>query len=465
MNSLEFQKIITTHNLLKEGDTVIVGLSAGPDSVALLTLLCSTTLSLRPVAVYVDHGLRPQEVPYEISCVKELSFKFSLPSEIVKVDVKAHRKQHKTSLEESARLLRYAAFESCQIKYGATAIVVAHTADDQAEEILMRLFRGTGVKGLSGMQMKNNDIIRPLLSTSKQELLEYLHSTDLPYCIDSSNSDLSILRNRVRLELLPYLTTHINPSLRKTLCQTAELFSQEDDLVDNLVQHAISSCIREKKDPAPANPVIELQLEPFLENHIALQRRIIEHVLWRFRAKPSYRHINTLCKFASSGKAGGEIHLPLGLRIMKSKNSLVFQQPVGAVNFRGTYQQKPLQSLQIDPGTEYVIDSLNKRFRLEIQSSLPETLESGQLIVDAGKLNYPLVLRSHLSGEKFRPSGMQGRKKISRYLSDLKIPQYRRHNYPIVLSQDTVVAIVNLRVDQEFTVRDSTTLFGIITWE
>lgn len=304
LNSLEFQKIITTHNLLKEGDTVIIGLSAGPDSVALLSLLCSTTLSLRPVAVYVDHGLRPQEVPDEISCVKKLSHKFSLPSEIVKVDVKAHQKQHKTSLEESARLLRYAAFESCQIKYGAAAIVVAHTADDQAEEILMRLFRGTGVKGLSGMQMKNNHIIRPLLSTSKHELLEYLHSTHLPYCIDSSNSDLSILRNRVRLELLPYLTAHINPSLRKTLCQTAELISQEDDLVDTITQHAISSCIQEKIDTSPANPVIELQLEPFLENHIALQRRIIEHVIWKFGAQPSYLHINIICNFASRGKAG-----------------------------------------------------------------------------------------------------------------------------------------------------------------
>ena len=464
MNGAQFQHLISQHQLLSIGDTVIVGTSSGPDSVALLALLCSTTLALKPIAVYVDHGLRPQEIPQEISCVKQVCQRYSVDYEIVKVDVENHRKLHKNSLEETSRILRYEALEQCRSKYSASAIAVAHTADDQAEEVLLRLFRGSGLKGLSGMKMKNGYIIRPLITTAKKELLKYIDDADLPYCTDSSNNDLSILRNRLRLEIFPQLTVHFNTKLQTTLCQTAELLSKEDDLVDILAQRATQECIQEKEDAPFPPPVLELDLPSFFTHHIALQRRIVEHICWKFGSQPSYQNINTMCTFARTGKSGGELHLPLGLRMVKRSNFVYFFQPAGAVKFRGRYHVPTIPPLKIEKDREYHIKDLHKKIKLTAIDQPPQKLEEGQLVVDLEKLSFPLILRTAQPGEKFRPAGMKGRKKVSRLFSDCKIPRQLRSHYPLLLSQDRIAAVVGLRVAQEFSVSETTTSYGMIIW-
>lgn len=457
--------MLSNHNLISPGDTIIVGLSAGPDSVALLSLLCEPTLSLNPVAVYVDHGLRPQETPNEINCVEKLCQNFSIQYEIITVNVEEHRKLTKTSLEESSRFLRYQALEKCRIKYEGSAIAVAHNADDQAEEILLRLFRGSGVKGLSGMQIKNGYIIRPLLTTSKKELLKYLKSAALPYCIDSSNSDLTILRNRLRNEILPQLKKHFNPSLRSILCQTAELLSQEEEFVDSIAKRSLAECVDEKENGPQSSLTIDLDINHFLSYHIAIQRRIIENICWKFGSQPAYQQINTLCTFTREGKTGGELHLPFGLRIIKIDGFLHFYQPLGTVKFRGSYQHTSLTPLEIKADTEHYIESLQKKFMLNSFSSPPNTIKTGQLLIDLGKVSLPLIIRSPHPGEKFRPAGMQGRKKITRFLSDLKIPRHKRNQFPVLISDKQVIAVVGLRVDQDFAISDITETFGVISWD
>lgn len=468
MNSELFQHIIAIHELLNEGDTVIVGLSAGPDSVALLDLLCAPLLKIKPFAVYVDHGLRPLEIPGEIRCVNELCRMLSIPHEVVAVDVTQHQKHHKTSIEESCRLLRYEALERLRIAHSGKAIAVAHTADDQAEELLLRLFRGSGLKGLSGMQMKNGHIIRPLLNTTKQELLNYLDKKGLPYCIDSSNTDKRFLRNRLRLDILPQLTTHFNPSLRSTLCQTAELLHKEDEFLDYHTQQAVSLCVFKPDDSPLPRPLIDLDLSAFQTHHIALQRRIVEQICWRFDSRPSYQNIVSICHFAYEGAIGKELHLPMGLRIVKSHGKLSFYQPKGAIRYRGKYHSAQLPSMNIFKDTEYIIDSVQRKLCIKTYSEPPELsgpLKGAHLAVDMEKLNFPLILRSPYPGERFRPAGMKGSKKISRFLSDKKIPRHLRHQFPILLSQDQVVGVVGLRMDDKFSLRKSTSQYGVIIWE
>ena len=177
----QLQHILIENNLIEPRERVIVGVSSGPDSMALLCLLYECKLDLTIIPVYVDHGLRPNETPKEIELIRDIAESYHLQYQIIAVDTVRNKKKHGYSLEESARLLRYEALQRSCTEFNATSIAMAHTADDQAEEILLRLLRGSGLKGLSGMSMKNKNIIRPLLAVPKQHLLNYLSENNIKY--------------------------------------------------------------------------------------------------------------------------------------------------------------------------------------------------------------------------------------------------------------------------------------------
>jgi tRNA(Ile)-lysidine synthase len=465
VNSAQLKTILTENFLLEKNDTVVVGCSAGPDSTALLSLLCECNLQLTVIAVYIDHGLRSaEEIRGEKDRVRDIAEHFGIGHEIVNVDVRGHKRRHNTSLEESARILRYAALERCRLKYGASVIAVAHTADDQAEEILLRLFRGTGLKGLSGMAMKNATIIRPLLCISKNELLEYLESSEISYRIDSSNADRSFLRNRLRLDLLPRIREYFNPAIHTTLLQTAAILREDDDLLERLTLEELSGCTRFCAAENQNRPAAILDIGVFLGKHLAVRRRIMEKLCWKFEVGPHFHHIEELIHFAEHGGNGAELHLPQGLRIYKSTGRLTFEQPHGRKKFRGKADTRPLVFLEIAAPGEYIIERLEKKLTLELQGHRPQQLPEGDLLVDGDKAHFPLILRTAEQGERFTPLGMKGTKKISRFLADLKIPRRERFRYPVLASEEGIVAVVGLRIDDHCAVESATTQFLKVKW-
>nr|MDA3786811.1 tRNA lysidine(34) synthetase TilS [Deltaproteobacteria bacterium] len=224
--------MLTGHKLLCAHQRVVVGVSAGPDSMALLHLLASLghLLPLEITALYVDHGLRPGETEAEAELVKEEAARLAVGFALVRVDLQGEAAPKK-SLEHRARDVRYQAFDQVAAQTRADKIAVAHTADDQAEEIVIRLLRGAGRGGLAGMKlMRANRIIRPLLTTPKAELLAYLQDRGIPFLEDSSNRDLRFLRNQVRLEVLPFLERY-NPGVRETLRRNALILQDEEELL------------------------------------------------------------------------------------------------------------------------------------------------------------------------------------------------------------------------------------------
>lgn len=325
---------------MQSGDTVIVAVSGGPDSVALLHILCSTLPQLRFVAVYVDHGLRPDETGAEIELVQTLARQLQVGFELITVDVRAMSRQDKTSIEETARTLRYQALEDMRLQYQGTAIAVAHTADDQAEELLIRLIRGSGRKGLSGMQYKNGWIIRPLLHERKETLLHYLQTQQIPFCIDSSNLEHTYLRNRIRLDLLPYLQDHFNKSIKQTLLQTAQILQDEEDLLEEMADNGWQQVVRmvaiEPITPDSPRHTILIATKEFCRCHPALQRRILEKCCWQMEARPQFRQIALLLDLVHTGQTGAEIHLSQGLRAHKTRQGVVFSYPVGKCSYRGS---------------------------------------------------------------------------------------------------------------------------------
>lgn len=456
----QLQQILTENKLVEPQERIIVGVSSGPDSVALLCLLCECKLDLTVVPVYVDHGLRPDESPKEIELVRNLAANYHLQCQIVKVDTLRNQKKHGYSLEESARLLRYEALQRSCAEFNSTRIAIAHTADDQAEEILLRLLRGTGLKGLSGMVMKNNNIIRPLLTTSKKNLLKYLAENNIQYCTDSSNSNRSFLRNRIRLDLLPEIAEHINPSIRSTLLRTAEILREDDCFIDEFTEQKMSSCLQ--NDVQSDSKTLNLQI--FRKEHLAIQRRIIEKVLWQFSCRPSFRHIENIITLVHHGNSGAELHLPQGVRVYKSLQDLCFTQPHGNKPLRGSLFPVVFKALQVEIGKSYMVEELNRELHIEKLPALPLKLEEGTLLLDAKNLIWPLMLRSPKPEDRFSPQGMKGRKKINRFLSDQKIAKRDRHFHPILLSNGNIVAVMGLRVENAYAVNSDTKEYVLIRW-
>ncbi len=336
---LEFAiaRIIHHQHLIEPGTTIVVAVSGGPDSMALLHIFAALRqrLSCDPVAVYVDHGLRPDEIPDEISCVRKAAAALDLPWEIISVPTREFAAKENLSIEHAARNLRYQALRSCAKKYGATRIAVAHTADDQAEEVLLRLLRGSGRKGLAGMRLFSKDVIRPLLTTAKSRILEYLAGHKIAFCHDSSNDDLRFLRNRVRHVLLPLLEKEFDPGIRCSLLKTADSLSEDEDYLHGIVDAACGQLVKAGTDEK-GEPLYVLDRAGFVGLHSCLQRRLVERLLWLVGCPARYTSIMDIQAAALAGRNGSELHLSRGLRVGVTRKTLRLSYPRGKTAWRGS---------------------------------------------------------------------------------------------------------------------------------
>jgi tRNA(Ile)-lysidine synthase len=232
-----------------EGTTLVCALSGGADSVALLDALRALARAggFRVVAAHLDHGLRPDSAA-DVTFCTELCQRLDVPLETARADVRARARLRHEGIEAAAREERYAFLRSVRQRHAASAIAVAHTRDDQAETVLLRLLRGAGGLGLAAMRPIAGDLLRPLLAVSRAEVLAYLAERGLTWREDPSNTDRSLLRNRVRHDLLPYLESQFNPRLRARLATTARLLRDENDLLDALAEELLARVCRSEHD-------------------------------------------------------------------------------------------------------------------------------------------------------------------------------------------------------------------------
>ncbi len=466
------KKTIRNNNLLLMQDRVIVAISGGSDSVALLHLLNDLSLTLDLIAVYVDHGLRPTETPSEIAFIASLCKQLHIQFHTVHVATKTKQKESKCSLEEAARILRYQALEKMRVQYDAMAIAVAHTADDQVEETLIRLIRGTGRKGLSGMEMHNGKIIRPLLKENKNTLLDYLHTKGIPFCTDSTNQERVFLRNRVRLDLLPFLEKNFNHSIRQQILQTIDILSEEENLLETLSQKEFEKIVQfhsvnsSSSEPTAKKTIIDTT--SFRASHPALQRRILEKICWKMNSKPEFRQIQQLCHLILNGGTGAEAHLKEGLRCKKDGDKVIFSYPLGKKRYRGSAKKRQAKIYQEIPGTgSYTNEDLEMTLTIDMQQNsagASNNIEKQSLFLDATDITFPLLMRTPKPGERFSPLGMSGTKKVARFFSDAKVPVANRHNFPVLISSGKIIAIAGLRIDNHYRIQPECRQVLVIKW-
>jgi tRNA(Ile)-lysidine synthase len=256
------------------GQTVVAGLSGGADSVALTDALAAVgrDRGFRVVAAHLDHGLRPSATDDAVFC-RELCGRLGVPLRAGTADVAARAERDGGGIEEAAREERYAFLRRVAQEEGAVAIAVAHTRDDQAETLLLRLLRGAGRRGLAGMRERSGRLLRPLLSMSRADVLDHLRARGLAWREDPTNADPSFLRNRVRAELLPYLESRFNPSARETLARTAAVLADEDDLLAGLAAELWAQAARCEA------PAVWIEREALRRAPRPLARRVLRRAL------------------------------------------------------------------------------------------------------------------------------------------------------------------------------------------
>lgn len=439
---------------------LLVAVSGGSDSVALLHLMADLAdkLSIRLCAVYVNHGLRPDETGAEEELVAGMALRLGLGFRTGSIPVRAYSAAHGLSVEAAARRLRYRFLEEVAEELGAVAIVVAHTADDQAEEVLLRLIRGSGRTGLAGMMAVNyRRVLRPLLQVSKAQLLDYLHSRDIPFLEDSSNAQRDFLRNRVRLDLLPYLQKNFNPAIRQTLLRTADILGTEDEFLDKLTRDLYRKAVR----GGAGAESIEADTRVILAGHPALQRRVVEQIILALGGQPSFQHIDKLLAMAASSSNSGELHLAEGLRVIRRGNTLLFSYPAGRHRHRAGFaasQEEAFEKVIAGPGN-WSIDELGLTLRVEVVEKVPdrgEILNNSCDCLDMSGLAFPLTVRSARPGDRFHPLGSPGSRKVANFFSDRKVARENRCRVPVLLVNDRIIALLGLRIDHSCRLVEST---------
>ena len=460
--------LIRLHKLVNREDKVVVAVSGGADSLALLHILQAVDLQLHLLAVYIDHGLRPLETPHEQATIERCCHALGVPFISRIVDVHHLVALEKRSQEEAARILRYTALEQIRSKHRAEIIAVGHTADDQVEEFFLRLIRGSSTKGLSGMQVRRDRIIRPLLQENKGTLIDYLNSLAIGWCRDSSNLHRQFLRNRVRLDLLPMLVRDFNPAIGRTVLQTMEMLAEEDNFLEGQTSAAFVRCVQpyEQLLKGEKRPELAINTAIFDEYHPAIRRRLLEKCCWYMKIRPTFRLIHILLDFIKEGENGGEIHLEDGVRAEKRNPNLILRRPLEKGRIRGSRSAGEDIHLTIPgPGCYPVPEAERELILKKVALSSYRENDTTQLFLAYDKISFPLILRNSLPGELFHPCNGVGQKKISRFFNEKKIPAKDRRSWPVLVSGAAIVALPGLQIDHTYRITEETISLLAISWQ
>jgi len=442
---------IREHNLITPGDLVLVGVSGGPDSMALLHILSQLRpgLNFQLVVAHLNHGLRP-EAAAEEKFVLDYCQTVQIPFYSRRLDVQEIAASEKKSLEETGRDCRYQYFAELTAKLGATRIATAHHRDDNAETVLLNIIRGSGIKGLRGIRPVNRIIIRPLLCLTKNEIKSYLAENSIGYCIDLSNYSTDFLRNRIRHNLLPMLEQDYNPRIVEGLNQLADIAAAENDVMETeTARYWEQSAIKQETDE------IILDAQYILQLHPAFQRRVIMKTLYTIQGENSWdaTDIKLVTNLLNKPGSTRRLHLKQGLYVKKIYGHIVFTRKI----FRNTHF-----SYKVTVPGQVCIKETGKSYSFRLFKREDFNPQAGDLYLDYDKIQGELYLRSRQPGDVFCPRGMQGTKKIKDFFIDLKVPWVKRDQVPLLVAEQKIYAILGFRIAQEVAVDETTTRILLI---
>ena len=440
---------INKHNMIAPGDKIIIGVSGGPDSLCLLHVLkelrgeydCSL------YAVHLNHKFRGEAADRDAAFVGEICKEWGIPAFIEVFDVPAYVVETGFSSEEAGREIRYRLFDQVCEKVGGNKIAVAHNLNDHVETILMRFMRGSGIDGLKGIEAVRGSIIRPLLEIERFRIEEYCAENNLTPRLDKTNLEPIYQRNKVRLELIPYIEKNFNPNIKMALSRFSGLIKDENDFLETEAEGKLQA-IAEFFDDR-----VVMDVPKLTAFHTALQRRIIRQCIERLSNTLNgfdFKHFEGVLEIVGKG-TGAAIMLPHKIKAFRSYDKLVLAKDIVKADKKCYYKLKYDYDNSVD--TEKGCITIERRKAEEIGELRGQ---KDMIYIDPSKIKEELVLRCREPGDIFAPIGMKGTKKLKEYLIDEKVPREEREEIELIADGNEIVWIVGGRLSEKYKITNET---------
>lgn len=425
---------IKENRIFDKGDKVVVGVSGGADSLCLLTILngISDELNLTICAVHVNHHIRGVEADADQEYVEDYCKKLDIPCKVCHIDAKQLAIDNKCSEEEAGRNARYKAFYDEMERTNANKIAVAHNLNDNSETIMFNLFRGTGIKGMTGIPITRGEIVRPIMCLSRSEIVEYLGNKGITYRTDSTNLSEDYSRNKIRNRVLPYLAQNINSNVVNNITKTGNEFREIEDYLFNETKSKYNELAVETADKVFIRDCIS-------EVHPAISSRVVRMAIDKVEGKL---------------KDIGRIHIEMILDLLSKNTGAVVNIPYGIDAKReyqgiSVYKETCKAEVQNNPSLDMKMVDIS-----DIKENVPELLYTKW--IDCDKIKNELVLRKRLPGDYIVVDMKGSRKKLKDYFINEKIPRENRDDIMVVADGNHIVWIIGYRISSHYKITEET---------
>jgi len=436
-------RFIKENELYSPGEKVLVALSGGPDSVFLLHFFnkFKNKFKIEIGAVHINHRLRGNDSERDELFCKAICDELSVPFYILRKDIKSYSKKNKISLEVAGRKIRYEFFEKISSENKYDKIVTAHNADDNAETVLLNLIKGTGIKGIAGIPVKRNNIVRPILSLTKKEILDYLNENQFEYRVDESNLSNDFERNFLRNEVIPLIQKNINPAFSNSALNTS-LNLQRLNLGLAAIVSSLKSTVKVKFNRSVSIPIDFIKSE----NKFIISYTIKELIDENFSVKLESNDLKKIFMLVKK-QSGKSEELSENLIALKERNEIRIVKKSALKNSN---------KKKISTGSEIKIArktfSIFEVTRSDVKIGKSKNIE----YISADGLSSDFIVRTWTEGDKFFPIGMQGSKKISDYLNDIKVNSFEKKEQLVLENNGSIVWVIGKRLDDRFKLTSNT---------
>ena len=457
---------VARYNLIQPREHIVIGVSGGPDSTCLAAVLheCTAKWDLTLHLAHLNYGTRGGESESDEIFLRKLAMELSIGISIERATSDDLVNPVHGSFQARARTARYQFFERVAQQQGAHKIATGHTADDQAETVLMWALRGTGLKGLGGIPVQRSQrIIRPLIALTRTDVLAYLDAKHLAFQTDSSNENPVYLRNRVRHDLIPLLQTY-NPQMRRTLSHLAEIVSEDEKILSTMTQKVFQDILVASQD-AQQSPSCHLSRSRFLDLPRGLQRRCIRQAVTSIKGNTgrlTFAHIEAMIACITASSQPSATYECAGITVNHRAHDVIAMTKRDA-----RVQHKSWEAQPLSIPAEIELRAIGCRIRTWRESSFtndaptphgdPAAYDPMVAHFDEDTFELPLTVRPWQDGDIFCPSGMGGkRKKLQDYFVDTKVPKRMRSQIPLIVAAEGILWIPGYRQDDRFRRRSTT---------
>lgn len=443
---------IKDNKLINSGERILVALSGGPDSICLLNILfeLKKELNIEIGAAHINHLLRGEDAFKDEEYVIKICEEMGIPCFVTRVDINNYSKEHKLSSEMAGRQVRYDFFEEIIRKEGFNKIATAHNANDQAETILFRLMRGTGLEGLTGIKVsRDNKIIRPILCLSRREVETYVEQKYLKPRIDKTNFEKIYNRNKIRLDILPYMKENFNEDIIQTLNRMSVLLQKDNEFLERLALKSYKKYCIEDVDYFIIKEEIFKEEEPIIS-------RVLKHALVKY-SKSNYdfemKHINEVFSLNQKG-SGKVIDLPNGIYAENIYGDIYIKNKKNKCNINKKGQKTLISKHEVNNQIVNFGQFIVEFSVIDYYQRDPINLNQDNYIqyFDFDKINDNILIRKRIDGDKIIPLGMKGTKKLKDIFIDMKIPKDEREYIPILCFDEKIAWIIGIKISQEYKV-------------